>query len=204
MDRYSILKGKQPPVQVIIDSFKERALKIEDGATYAGKFKSVFIIDKKTFFDYVIHLKSNIIVPDLVGKKGSITVNETVLNFVVEDMVQSPKEKDTELNILCACGCRYEILEKQPVSNDNDVYSTGGDYGANWVYQERCSICDDPIDEDWADNNFTEHPLCRKKSCWEKFLPSDLVKKYFPPALTRYELLKKEKEKQNETDSSGK
>ena len=74
----------------------------------------------------------------------------------------------------------------------------------HYVEHPKCLICEDPISHEWLDGNY-EVLLCPKKSCWEKFLPRDLAKKFFDHK-TRYQHMKTETKKEPskpETKMSG-
>jgi hypothetical protein len=53
-----------------------------------------------------------------------------------------------------------------------------------------CEICGEPIPKNWLDGK-NDFLVCKKKSCWEKFLPSDLIERFLK-SKSRYEILKKE------------
>lgn len=56
----------------------------------------------------------------------------------------------------------------------------------------KCLICEDTIKPGWLKSEDDPH-ICDKRSCWEKFLPTDMVKKHltFPD---RYTILKRQHE----------
>jgi hypothetical protein len=51
-----------------------------------------------------------------------------------------------------------------------------------------CEICGDEIPKGWL-NGENDFLVCQKKSCWEKFLPPDLVEKFLK-SKSRYDLIK--------------
>lgn len=53
-----------------------------------------------------------------------------------------------------------------------------------------CEICGDVIPREWL-NVGEDFLVCSKKSCWEKFLPPDLVEKFLK-SKSRYDLLKEQ------------
>jgi len=53
-----------------------------------------------------------------------------------------------------------------------------------------CEICGDKIPKDWL-NGENDFLVCKKKSCWEKFLPPDLIEKFLK-SKNRYEILREE------------
>ncbi len=97
---------------------------------------------------------------------------------------------------------RYELItgkkkETQPVSIDQKINrrgllinSLGHVIGDCTNKNILCEICGDPIPENWlkGENDFL---VCKKKSCWEKFLPPELVDKFLK-SKSRYDILKEE------------
>jgi len=61
-----------------------------------------------------------------------------------------------------------------PVTDIDDAEKNS----SHLITNVRCSVCEEVIDLEWLKTTI-EVPLCRKRSCWEKFLPMDIVNKFF-------------------------
>ena len=93
---------------------------------------------------------------------------------------------------------RYDLItgkikEVVPDSLDqkiNTVSVTLAQAIADGRYSKFCEVCGDEIPKDWL-NGENDFLVCKKKSCWEKFLPPDLVDKFLK-SKSRYDLLKEE------------
>jgi hypothetical protein len=186
VNRYQILKGKLPEPIPNTSVGQKRLVRI-DGKIFAGRIENMGLNYDQVLLKIITIFTSGKNLPDTsnyIGKNGSINFEGSTINFVINSVEINYDSGDPSK-------IRLELSATSIENPTREEDHWHEQLSRVWATETKCVVCQDVIDQEWLQSDPVDEipPLCRKKSCWEKFLPTDLVKKFFS-SKNRYQILK--------------